>query len=125
MRPQRNALRFMIALKVALALLLVNAVHAQQLPRSVTVGTNQPGTVFYALASGISKVVSDAASFQMVVQPYTGTSTFLPLVNSGEVDFGLIGAVDLAMAYQGSQRLKIGGQNPFPHTPHEIGRAHV
>ncbi len=118
MRPQRNALRFMTALKVALALLIVNVVHAQQLPRSVTVGTNQPGTVFYALASGLAKVVSEAASFQMVVQPYTGTSTFLPLVNSGEVDFGLIGAVDLAMAYQGSQRLKIGGQNPFPHTPH-------
>ncbi|MBI2090052.1 MAG: TAXI family TRAP transporter solute-binding subunit [Deltaproteobacteria bacterium] len=102
---------------LGLALFVPVSADAQQLPRSVTVGANPPGTVFYALASGIAKVVSGAASFQMVVQPYTGTSTFLPLVNGGELDFGLIGASDLALAYQGSHRLKAGGRNPFPHTP--------
>lgn len=107
-----------VSILLGLALLAPISASAQQLPRSVTIGANPPGTVFYALASGIAKVVSGAASFQVVVQPYTGTSTFLPLVNSGELDLGLIGAADLVMAYQGSQRLKIGGQNPFPHTPH-------
>lgn len=54
---------------------------------------------------------------QMTVQPYTGTSSFLPLLNSGELDFGINNFVDLALAYQGPERLKIGGQNPFPHIP--------
>src|SRR3990172_13142571 len=53
----------------------------------------------------------------MVVQPYTGTSTFLPLLNSGEIDFGINNAVDMALSYQGPQRLMIGGRNPFQHTP--------
>jgi TRAP transporter TAXI family solute receptor len=90
---------------------------AQQLPRSVTVGSNPPGTVFYALASGLSKIASDGAPFQMVVQPFTGTSTFLPLLDSGEIDFGINNAVDMALSYQGPERLKIGGRNPFQHTP--------
>ena len=91
--------------------------EAQSLPRSVTVGSNPPGTVFYALASGLSKVASEGAPFQMVVQPYSGTSTFLPLLDSGEVDFGINNAVDMALSYQGPERLKIGGRNPFQHTP--------
>jgi TRAP transporter TAXI family solute receptor len=91
--------------------------HAQQLPKSVTVGTNPAGTVFYALASGLANVISSAAPFQAVVQPYTGTSTFLPLLDNGEVDFGVVNAVDMGQAYQGPARLKIGGRNPFPHVP--------
>jgi uncharacterized protein len=53
----------------------------------------------------------------MIVQPFTGTSTFLPLLNGGEIDFGMNNAVDMAMAYQGPERLKIGGRNPFQHSP--------
>jgi hypothetical protein len=53
----------------------------------------------------------------MVVQPYSGTSTFLPLLDNGELDFGINNAVDMALSYQGPARLKIGGRNPFQHTP--------
>lgn len=100
-----------------LAFCFAAGANAQSLPRSVTVGSNPPGTVFYALASGLSKVASEGAPFQMVVQPYSGTSTFLPLLDSGEIDFGINNAVDMALSYQGPARLKIGGRNPFQHTP--------
>ncbi|MGH7887823.1 MAG: TAXI family TRAP transporter solute-binding subunit [Candidatus Binatia bacterium] len=107
----------MVPVLLTAFLLFAVSANAQQLPRSVTVAANPPGTVFYALASGLSKIVSDGAPFQMVVQPYTGTSTFLPLLDSGEVDFGINNAVDMALSYQGPERLKIGGRNPFQHTP--------
>lgn len=95
----------------------VGAAHGQQSPRAVTIGTNPAGTVFYAVASALAKVVSEGTSMQMTVQPYTGTSTFLPLLNNGEIDFGVNNAVDMALSYQGPERLKIGGRNPFAHTP--------
>ena len=93
------------------------AALAQQASRAVTIASNPAGTVFYAVASAFSKAVSESTSFQMTVQPYTGTSTFLPLLNNGEIDFGLNNAVDMALSYQGPERLKIGGRNPFAHTP--------
>ena len=97
--------------------LQAGAAHGQQSPRAVTIGSNPAGTVFYAVASALSKVVSEGTSLQMTVQPYTGTSTFLPLLNGGEIDFGVNNAVDMALSYQGPQRLKIGGRTPFAHTP--------
>jgi TRAP transporter TAXI family solute receptor len=62
-------------------------------------------------------VLSEAAPFQAQVQPHAGSSTFLPLIDSGELDLGIVNAVDMGLAYQGPNRLKIGGRNPFPHVP--------
>ncbi|MBI4524438.1 MAG: TAXI family TRAP transporter solute-binding subunit [Deltaproteobacteria bacterium] len=98
-------------------LLLLGSAGAQQLPRSVNIGANPPGSLFYSLASGVAKVVSEAAPFRAQAQPYAGSSTFLPLIDSGELDFGIVNAVDMALAYQGPKRLKIGGRNPLPHVP--------
>jgi TRAP transporter TAXI family solute receptor len=116
---QKNFLvGFSASLAVALLLFLVslNSSHAQQFPRSVTLGSPAAGSLLYSLGSGIAKVVSEAAPFQMTIQPYSGTSTFLPLVDSGEMDFGINNAVDLALSYRGPS-YKIGGRNPFPLTP--------
>jgi TRAP-type uncharacterized transport system substrate-binding protein len=106
-----------VSVVLSLALLAPIFADGQPLPRSVTVASNPPGTVFYALASGLAKVASEGAPFQMVVQPYSGTSTFLPLLNTGEIDFGINNAVDMALSYQGPERLRIGGRNPLQHTP--------
>jgi uncharacterized protein len=97
--------------------LLGGSAHAQQPPKSVTIGTNPAGTVFYALGGGLASVISGAAPFQAVIQPYTGTSTLLPLLDNGEVDFSIINAVEMNLAYQGAARFKVSGRNPLPHVP--------
>ncbi|MBI2370266.1 MAG: TAXI family TRAP transporter solute-binding subunit [Deltaproteobacteria bacterium] len=117
MRTRWLVVGSLIAALFAAALLQPGPVQAQPLPRSATLATIPPGTVFYALASGIAKVASGAVPFQLVVQPYTGTSTFLPMLNGGELEFGIVNGVDMGFAYQGPGRLKVGGRNPFPHTP--------
>ncbi len=117
MRLSQRLRRLAVCILPTLSLLMVSALAAQSQPRTLTVASNPPGTVFYALASGLAKVASEGAPFQMVVQPYSGTSTFLPLLDTGEVDFGVNNAVDMALSYQGPERLKIGGRNPFQHTP--------
>src|SRR5438034_428487 len=76
----------LIVLAILVGLLAATTADAQ-LPKQVTLATNPPGTAYYAVASGLAKVVSSHAGYQMVVQPYTGTSTMLPLLNTGEVDF--------------------------------------
>jgi hypothetical protein len=103
----------------ALSALLINAasVSAQKLPASTTIGTNPAGTVFYSVGAGLAKVISGAGAMQSVVQPYTGTSTLLPLLDTGELDFAIINAVESNLAYQGPGKLRIGGKNPMPHVP--------
>ena len=116
MKKKTCRLAVLTAIFLSSLLLCLGSAQAQQLPRSVTIGTPAPGSLLHSLGTGLAKVVSDSAPFQMVIQPYSGTSTFLPLVNSGEMDFGVNNAVDMALGYRGPD-FKIGGRNPFPHTP--------
>ena len=96
--------------------LAIGSAGAQKLPASTTIGTNPAGTVFYAVGAD-TKVISGAGPMQSVVQPYTGSSTFMPLLDSGEIDFGIINAVEMNLGYQGPAKLKISGKNPLPHVP--------
>jgi uncharacterized protein len=101
---------------LAIGTLLVALAAPAHAQKSASIGSNPPGTAFYAMASGISKVVSDSGAVKLTVQPYSGSSTFLPLLSSGEIEFGVNNAVDMALALRGPS-FKIGGRNPFPHTP--------
>ena len=97
MRAQRNTSgSILIAL-----LFLIGPAQAQQLPKSVTIGTNPAGTVFYPVAGGLASVISGGAPFQAGIQPYTGSSTFLPLLDNGELDFGIVNAIEMGLSYQG------------------------
>jgi uncharacterized protein len=102
-----------LALVALIALVVAPSAAAQ---KTATLGTNPPGSVLYAIASGLTKVAADAGSVQLTVQPYSGTSTFVPLLESGELEFGVNNAVDMGLAHRGPG-FKIGGRNPFPHAP--------
>jgi TRAP transporter TAXI family solute receptor len=117
MHARHALIRVLIHSSLAIILLPLATAQAQQLPRTVAIGTNPPGTVFYALASGVAKVATEAGPIQATVQPYTGTSTLLPLLNNGELDFALVNGVDMGMAYLGPDKIKVGGKNAFPHSP--------
>jgi TRAP transporter TAXI family solute receptor len=112
-RPRPAPFHVAVVLAVVAVLTLPGSPAAQ---KAVTIGTNPPGTAFYAIGSGVAKVVSEAGALRVAVQPYTGSSTFLPLINSGELEFGVNNAVDMALAWRGPD-FRIGGKNPFPHTP--------
>ena len=45
-------------------------------PRSVTVASNPPGTVFYALASGLAKVASEGTAFRWLSSPIPARALF-------------------------------------------------
>ena len=96
-----------------LVCLLAPAVSAQP---SAMIGTNPPGSVLYVVGNALAKVATEAGTARLTVQPYSGSSTFLPMLESGELELGVNNAVDVGLAFSGPA-LKIGGRNPFPHTP--------
>ena len=109
-------MRRLVRLTTAVVLIAtLTAPASAQLPRSVTLATNPPGTVYYTFGSGLAKVIS-GGPFQVSIQPYAGSSTFLPLLNTGEVELGIVNAVDMGLSYRGP-KFQIGGRNPFPHAP--------
>ena len=65
MHPEQYRFSQLSLFWLGLALFGAVSAEAQPLPRSVTIASNPPGTVFYALASGLAKVASEAGRFRI------------------------------------------------------------
>lgn len=85
-------------LGAALAVLAAHAAEAQVM----TIASNPQGSLFYSSSVAIAKVLDESAKLQMRVQPTAGSSTYIPLINTGEVDFGLTNVDDTQNAVKGT-----------------------
>lgn len=74
--------------------------------QTYTIGANPQGSVFYAAAAAIAKVAVEKTGLQFRVAPYSGSSTYIPLVNNGELAFGMSNAAEYAFAYSGTELFK-------------------
>jgi TRAP transporter TAXI family solute receptor len=77
---------------------LAAAAQAQQVR---VIAANPQGSIFYAGSVAIGKLIDDKLKMQVRVQPMAGSSTYIPLLNRGEVDFGLTNVDDAVSAYKG------------------------
>lgn len=89
-------LRYVAA--VAAALMLA---PSQLWAQTVGIGTNPQGTIFYNAAAAIGKLMNDDMKIKARIQAYSGSTTFSPLIDKNEVQFGLINAGDADNAWRG------------------------
>lgn len=76
------------------------------LPRTVAIASNLAGTGAHALASGLAAVASKATTISAKVQPYNGPNAWMPLLEEGEIEFGIINILDSYMAATGTGNYK-------------------
>ena len=70
------------------------------------IATNAQGSLYYSVGTAIAGVMQQKAGLPTRVQPMSGSSSYTPLVNRGEVEFGLLNAVDVGNAYNGVDNFK-------------------
>ncbi|MPZ58161.1 MAG: TAXI family TRAP transporter solute-binding subunit [Rhizobiales bacterium] len=95
-----------LAAGLVAGLVLAPAAAALAQTKRVTIGTNPAGSIYYALGGGLAKVFTEKMDVQAIVQPYAGSSVYLPLVNNGEVTTGLSSTLDSGAAYNGADGRK-------------------
>jgi TRAP transporter TAXI family solute receptor len=69
--------------------------------KRITIGTNPAGSIYYSLGGGLAKVFTEKMGVQAIVQPFTGSSVALPLVNNGELTSSLASTLDSREAFRG------------------------
>jgi len=79
------------------AALLASGAQAQVLG----FGSAPQGSIGYNMSSAIARVMSETAQIQSRVQPYSGSSAVLPLVNSGELDLAVCNVLEIEEATKG------------------------
>ena len=87
-----------IRLGAALAALLVSAASQAQV---LGFGTAPQGTIGYNMGSAIARVIAESEKIQSRVQPYSGSSAILPLVDSGELDLTVCNVLEAEEASAG------------------------
>jgi TRAP transporter TAXI family solute receptor len=65
-------------------------------------GSAPQGSIGYNMSAAIAKVMAEEGGVQSRVQPYSGSSAVLPLVNSGELDLAVCNVLEIEEATQGS-----------------------
>lgn len=74
---------------------------APAMAQVVGIGTTKGGANA-AIGAAIAKVVSDSAGFQMRPQKMGGTQQYVPVVNAGELEFGLSNVMQYGMSVDGT-----------------------
>ena len=74
-------------------------------------GTNPQGTLYYATGAAIVKVLTQSTDIKSTVQPTGGSSTYIPMINRKEMDFGFANVGESNWSYSGTKTFN-GRPNP-------------
>lgn len=74
-----------------------------------SIGTHPIGASYHGMGVGLAKVLSEKTKHRFIVKPYAGTNAWMPLLDSGEVQFASINGLDVAWAYAG----EVGFDKPY------------
>jgi TRAP transporter TAXI family solute receptor len=94
-----------------LSLVLVLSVGAKTpaaagpIPKTLVMGANPPGSLFYVMAAGFKKVLDAHTPMKVEVFPQ-GSTVWLPMLLSGEVNCGIQVPDDALVAYMGESIYK-------------------
>lgn len=68
---------------------------------SLGIGASPQGTIVYSGSSAVARAVAETTDLEMRVQPFGGSTQYVPLVNTGELDFGLANVLEVNLAMNG------------------------
>lgn len=89
-------------LSVLGGLLFVARVPSAVAAEPMGIGSTAPGTPSYGIALAIAKAAKEGAGLDFLPQPFKSTGQAIPLVERGELQFGLSNGAELAAAWNGT-----------------------
>ncbi len=92
------------AAALAIAAIVSPAGPAAAQGKGMIFATQEAGTAYYTIGSGMAKLLSEKLGRRVAVQPYAGSSVYLPLLDSGEATLAFSSTLDANDAYHGTDR---------------------
>jgi TRAP transporter TAXI family solute receptor len=94
----------------AAAVIAVSCLAFPAIAQTVGIATSNPGSIFHNIGSAVAKAANDSG-LSATIQPATSPNQYLPLVSSGEVEFGVANLQEVNYALEGKEWFK-GNANP-------------
>ena len=94
--------RIILGIPLLVAVLVFFPVRSfAAMPRSATLATHAVGGLYNALGTGIGTVISRYTPTTVRVQPFAGPPAWLPSMDNGETDMGILTSADAITSYKG------------------------
>jgi uncharacterized protein len=100
----------MIGLRALVFGLLLGVAASPAFAQTYVIATNPQGSIFYTVGASVAKVLADKAGMHVLPQPTAGSSSNVPMLDRGEIDFVVLNIVDANAAYDASEHFD--GQPP-------------
>lgn len=100
-----------VAFVFATAAFAAFAAPAASAQEVYTIATNPQGSQFYTAGAAIAKLLDERLKRQFRVQPMAGSSTYIPLMNQYEINFGFTNVDDAGHSFHGTGNYQ-GRPNP-------------
>jgi TRAP transporter TAXI family solute receptor len=102
----KRASSYLLVLLIAVGLVIMGYTKVQaqetQLTEKASIATHPVGSFFNVFGIALAGVITRHSPIKALVKATGGTSAWLPLMDSREVDLGVIGGDDLYDAYRGT-----------------------
>lgn len=82
-----------------IASIALGGLASQAGAQTYTVAVNPQGSLYYTVGSAIAATLENTLETRTIVQPYTGSSVYLPLLSTGEATLAIAGSLEVARAY--------------------------
>jgi uncharacterized protein len=96
--------RKLLPAAVALGVLSGAGVAAAQQP--IAIATPKAGSIYNSTAAAVGKVLSEKAGMKLTIQAMGGSSQYLPIINAGEVPFGIANVYETSLGAKGEDYFK-------------------
>lgn len=101
----------MTLLKTVAAAVALTCAAASAQAQVVGIATNPQGSLYYSVGAAVAQVLQQKAQITARVQPMSGSSAYAPLLNRGQIEMGLMNAIDVGNAFTGADNFN-GRKNP-------------
>ncbi len=98
-----TAIQALLAVSALAALVPIGGAAAQQ---PIAIATTPAGGIYHSTAAAIGKVLGEKAGLKIGIQSLSGSSQYLPIVNAGELPFGIANVYETRLAVQGEDYFK-------------------
>lgn len=89
-------------LKSMIAVLMISALSSAVSAQTLGVGTMQAGSLYHRTATAVAKLMNQKMGVKARIQPFSGSSTYIPLLNADEVQVAMVSVTDAVNAYKGT-----------------------
>jgi len=104
--PKEEMMQYRALLPVLTVFGLMSQVASVSAQQPIAIATPKAGSIYNSTAAAIGKVLTEKAGLKLTIQAMGGSSQYLPIIDAGEIPFGIANVYETSLGATGQDYFK-------------------